>query len=264
MQEGHHPAAVHEPAVRQPDIRRLPPRANAGGITRGYRSGDFSDLLQQNEWSIELQLDVNIAALSKLDPSGTPVAEIANSKLVWTALQGLTPSLAYEEGIWVRLTHVECLGYARARWLSVNASDEVVAKDVIKHFFADTLTKRRDDNAICRLWWNAYIANLAMPGPELTALDLILKRADIRSNFVERSLTISRATLAASIVRIMREESWVTDREDNYRAFTVVVNRLGGGLVFEAMSDSDVDNFVRDCALRAGMPPRQPSSGAPT
>jgi hypothetical protein len=217
-----------------------------------YRSGDFNNMMETGEWSIELDLDVDLSPLAGLDASGKPEAEIGNSRVVWKALSGLTPTLACEEGIWARLTHVECLGFARARWLRADMDDETVVKTVEEHFFAPGLTARRDDNAISRLWWNAYVAHSVTPGPTLESLDMILKKADIRSNIVERSATASRPALTAGIVRIMRRMEWVTGTEDNFRSFMKALNRLGGGMVFETMPEADVDAFMDDCATRAG------------
>ena len=218
-----------------------------------YRSGDFNDLMGTGDWSIELDLDVDLSPLANLDPSNKADAEIANSRLVWKALSGLTPTLACEEGIWTRLTHVECLEFSRTRWLDSRDDDETAIKDIEKHFFASGLLARRDDNALSRLWWNAYIANLATPGPGLKALDMILKRADFRLNLVERSLTTSRPALAAGIVRTLeRRENWMIAHEDNFRSFMKTLNRLGGGIVFECMPEADVDAFMDDCATRAG------------
>ena len=72
-----------------------------------YREGNFSELMREGEWSVELALDVDLAPLEDLDPEPSAAAEVRNSRLVWRALGQLKPSLAYEEGIWVRLTHVE-------------------------------------------------------------------------------------------------------------------------------------------------------------
>lgn len=227
-------------------------RENIAANIERYRLGDFNDLMATGDWSIELDLDVDLAPLAALDASGKPEAEIANSRIVWKALSGLTPTLACEEGIWARLTHVECLGFSRARWLRVDMDDETVVKTVDEHFFAPGLTARRDDNAISRLWWNAYVAHSATPGPGLESLDMILKKADIRSNIVERSATASRPALTAGIVRIMRRKEWVSGQEENFRSFMKTLNRLGGGMVFETMTAAEVDAFMDDCALRAG------------
>lgn len=219
-----------------------------------YRAGDFSDLMRDGEWSIELQLEVDLSPLAELDPSNTPEAEVNNSRLVWQALHGLPPSLAYEEGIWVRLTHAECLEFSRNRWLTEGSDDLELVKAVQRHFFADTLTRRRDDNAVSRLWWNAYIANKVAPDDNLDALQIMLMKADMRANIIERSLTGSRPSLTAGILRAVRNQPWVTESEASFRSFMKALNRMGGGVVFEAMTEHEIDTFMLDCALRAGMP----------
>jgi Family of unknown function (DUF6339) len=228
-------------------------RTNVAANLDRYRHGDFIDLMPAGEWALELEFECDLSVLGGLDPSTTPEAEIANSRLVWAALGRLTPALACEEGIWTRLTHVECLGFTRDRWVKIDTDAESATKLIDDHFFATKLTSRRDDNAISRLWWNAYVANLADPHPALPALDVILKKADIRSNFVERSMTASRPSLAAGMVRIMQRQPSITDLEGNFRAFMRSVNKLGGGIVFEAMPDAEVDRFMSMCAERAGL-----------
>jgi Family of unknown function (DUF6339) len=225
---------------------------------RRYVKGSFSDLVSEGDWSIELALEVDLEPLADLDPSGTPEAEVSNSKLVWRALGRLSPSLAYEEGIWARLAHVECLDYARQRWLPDDGDEDTIEAQVRKHFFAETLTNRRDDNAISRLWWNAYIADRTMPGSDLQPLEMFLAKADFRQSFVERSETGSRPVLAAGIIRIMQSRPWVTAHENNFRVFMKKLNQLGGGIVFEAMTLADVDAFMLDCALRSGMADAKP------
>jgi hypothetical protein len=229
-------------------------KMSIGENIKRYREGDFVDLMDTGEWSLTLSVECDLAPLAELDPSGTPEAEVKNSKAVWNALKGLTPSLACQEGIWVRLTHVECLEYSRRRWITNGADDEAVIKSVTTHFFAGGLTRRRDDNAISRLWWNAQVADQILPGTDLVALPAILQKADIRQGIVERSLTASRADLAAGIVRIMDQHPWIAAHEDNFRPFMVVLNRRGGGMLFEAMSRDEVDAFMLECARAAGMP----------
>ncbi|MGE4046174.1 MAG: DUF6339 family protein [Acetobacteraceae bacterium] len=219
-----------------------------------YLEGSFSELMRDGEWSVELALDVDLAPLADLDPEPSAVAEVQNSRLVWRTLGQLKPSLAYEEGIWVRLTHVECLEYSRSRWLAGVTDPAEMEKQVALHFFARTLNGRRDDNAISRLWYNAYIAYQIIPDPALPALEVMLRRADSRLTFLERSLTGSRARLAAGVVRVGLSQPWINATEGNFREFFKVLNRRGGGRVFEAMSDEKIDMFMLDCAFRAGMP----------
>ncbi|TDT37718.1 hypothetical protein DES49_2676 [Halospina denitrificans] len=217
-----------------------------------YMAGDFLDLERENGWRIELDsVTVDLDLLSELDgETGGTAAEVANSLVVYRALKGMTPALAREERIWARLTHVECLEYSRKRWLGGN-TDEALDASVGKHFFARTLTETRDDNAIARLWWNARVAEMAAPDSPEAALNTILKTADIRSNFVERSRMVMRQPVAKAVLRIMEEESWLTATERAFRDFMVTLNREGGGILFEVLAEDEVDSFIRDCLSKA-------------
>ena len=217
--------------------------ANIGKNLDRYREGNFEDLVEEGGWSIGLKLDVNLDPLKNLVGETGVEAEVKNSLLVWSALSHMTPSLARENRIWTRLTHVDCLGYARARWLKGGETEAAVKT----HFFADTQTKCRDDNAIGRLWWNAYIAQLAMPNDHEAALRAMLKRADIRNNVVERTWTTSRPKIAAGILRTIINKPAVTVTERAFRDFMVALNRRGGGVLFELMDANEIDGFMATC-----------------
>jgi hypothetical protein len=211
-----------------------------------YCEGTFLDLVEHGGWDGKLSVEVDLEPLSKLDPSGDANAEVANSLLVWKALHGLTPTLACEDRVWSRLSHVECLEYSRSRWLK-GKSNTAAEKAIRTHFFAHGITGCRDDHAISRLWWNANIAKNLRPSDQKGALELILKTADIRSNFVERRWTGSRPRVAISILDVMERNPWITEKEANYREFMKVVNARGGGIVFELIEDVARDKFMDEC-----------------
>jgi len=214
-----------------------------------YRSGDFEDLIQANGCSIEFDLEVDLSPLKRLAPLDRRAqeADFSNAMLVWEALGHLTPSLATEARLWTHLTHLQGLEYCRARWLHLSSSNENLVKEVNTHFFAETQTRYRDDNALGRLWWAAYVAKLAMPENHQVALKAILRNTDTRSNIVERPGISTRPKLAAGIVRTIVTGSNKAASEDEFREFMKAVNRLGGGVVFEALSDDDVDRFMNEC-----------------
>lgn len=216
-----------------------------------YREGDFLDLVGAGGWSIDTSISADLTRLADLDPSGGADSEIHNSLLVWEVLGHISPSLACEDRIWSRLTHVECLNFSRARWLKSNKDEVALVKAVGIHFFASTQTACRDDNAISRLWWNSYIANQASPGDLEGALRLILKKADIRSNYVERSWMVSRTDIASEIIKAMLAQPWVTDKEDNYRKFMKALNRKGGGVLFEILDASEKNILINECVSAA-------------
>lgn len=211
-----------------------------------YSNLGFEEHLAESGWGIE-------TANVRFDPDrlaslGEHVTnEIQASLTVYTAFEGMTPALARDERLWARLAHVECLGYARARWLK-DRSDESLDAEVSRHLFARGLTGVRDDNAISRLWWNAHIAKIADPDDLDGALRLILKTADIRSNIVERANTVARPPLARAILRAMRRIDQITSTEASFREFMKVLNRDCGGILFEVMRDDEADEVLNRCA----------------
>lgn len=217
-------------------------------LTR-YTQGDFLDLEKQSGWAIETALARwDPAIVAGLDPSGTPAAEIRNSLLIYTSLQGVTPALAREERLWARLCHVECLEYARNRWIK---KKEGAAAAVRLHFFAPGLIGCRDGNAIGRLWWNGHLAALAMPGDIETGLSRLLSRANVRLQIVDRADTAFRQPLVSGIFRLLGKEDWFNSYDAAIADFMFEVNKRSGGLMFEAFDASVVDSHLSDCLAYA-------------
>lgn len=240
-------------------------RKNVGLNVERYRRTGFAAVAGDPGWDIPLGVTVDSARLATLDrstPQNVASVDLANSIIVGEAISGLSPATANEERVWARLSHVEAIEYCRARWIA--GRDEAKHEDLIRaHFFAPTQTGIRDDHALSRLWWNYQIARSCMPEDVPGALALIMKTADIRSNFVERIWMTSRRNIAGAVLRAMQSDAWITATEGNFRRFMKSLNRLGGGIVFEIMDAGETDSFVRQCAGFARTPEAQPEySGA--
>lgn len=213
-----------------------------------YLGEGFSDLAGGPGWGIERDVAIDIDALAELDGSErSAAADLKNSRIVMRALPDLSPSLANEEQIWVRLSHVEGFEYSRDRWLKGRPADKH-KEDILTHFFAPSQTGIRDDQALSRLWWNGFIATHCMPEDPDRALELLLTTADVRSNLVERIWLMGRRKLAAGVFRGMRKHPPILESEASFRNFMKTLNMLGGGIVFEAMTPSEIDDFIERCA----------------
>ena len=218
-----------------------------------YRTDGFAEFTEDPGWNIKLGIeydDILLGTLDRTTEKGVAATDLANSRVVGKALTKLSPTLANEERIWVRLSHIEAFAYARDRWIG-RANDAAIPKLVDDHFFAPTQTAIRDDHAISRLWWNYHIARTCNPDDPDDALGLILKTADIRSNFVERIWMSSRRSIASAVLDRMKVDPWLTATEMNFRIFMKSLNRLGGGIVFEALDADDISLFLDDCVARA-------------
>lgn len=216
-----------------------------------YKGGHFNDLEVAGDWRIPLSIEADLGRLDALNPDGRPESEIANSLLVGDVLGGLTPALARENRIWIRLSHIECLEYSRKRWLRENLNEEGLLKAISAHFFAPTLTRCRDDHAISRLWWNFRIARQLMPEAPERALNVILARADIRMHLVERPGIAARPALARGIVRALEGSEDLLRVERIFQVFMKTVNLRGAGVAFEVVSEEAVDVFLRECLVES-------------
>lgn len=212
-----------------------------------YREGDFLDMESSGNWRIPLSIDADLSGLSRLATDGSPASEIENSIIVGRALGHISPSIARENRLWIRMSHVECLQYARERWISDESTDEKCSAEIIKHFFAPTLTACRDDHAISRLWWNYFIAKNIDPSDVESVLRYILHRADIRLSFIERSGMASRPSFARGVVRLLARQKDLLGGEKMFRRFMKQMNLDGAGLAFEVMSDVKVDALMENC-----------------
>lgn len=215
-----------------------------------YLSIGFRDLEASGDWRIPLSISADLYRLEDLSPDKGAEAEVANSLIVGSALANLTPSLARENRIWIRLSHVEGLAYSRARWLT-SIADGKLARAIRTHFFAATWTGCRDDHAIARLWWNHQIASTLMPEDPNAALKIILSRADLRANFIERPTVGARLPLARSIIRELARNEALKASEPGFRVFMKIINAQGAGKYLETWGAAEVDVFVSNCAHAA-------------
>lgn len=211
-----------------------------------YRSSGFNDLAVDLSWSNPTRIDLDPSLFANLDQYATPDKDAEAALLVWSALKDVTPSLAREGRIWTRLCHVECLAYSRARW-PLNKPDDVTTKQIQTHFFGSSQTAVRDDNAIGRLWWGAYVASQALPEDHDNAVKALFRRTDTRLSIMERSSLGSRAPIVRTILKAAMDIPNVTASERNFREFMKALNRSGSGMMFELMSHDELDVFAGTC-----------------
>lgn len=215
-----------------------------------YTNSDFREFEAGGDWRIPLSIHADLDLLDDLIPEKGQETEVHNSILVGRALANLTPSLARENRIWIRLSHVEALNYSRKRWLE-GVTEAKLAQTIRTHFFASTWTGCRDDHAISRLWWNYYIASMLTPDEPEAALNLMLSRADLRANFIERPRIGTRLPLARGIINELNRNEPLRSSESCFRKFMKLLNARGAGQYVEVWSPTKIEVFVSECAEAA-------------
>jgi len=213
-----------------------------------YKETGFDYLMSFKPNTMDIGLKADLSPLNQLIIENPKENEVENSLLVWRALKDIPASLATENRFWTLITHANCFDYTKARWPETVCDDEHESiKQIKKHFFAIGTGGYRDDNAISRLWWNAYIANNLRPTNIKSALEIILKTAEIRSNLIERPLSFYRPNLSKALLQLMEQNKDITATRDNFRSFMRQVNLFGGGVLFESMDDYQCMAFVNKC-----------------
>lgn len=205
-----------------------------------YIEGDFEALASEPGWALELKnVHYDPSFVSKLDPANSSEAEIQNSLVVYSAFQNMTPAIARQERVWVRLCHMDGLEYSRQRWIRNDPKTNIAT-----HFFARTLDQCRDDNAIGRLWWNGHLANRIDPNDPKRVLSQFLARANIRMHFLDRSNASFRLPIAKGIIRLLENEPWLHEHDRAFEVFMLVMDKHAGGLLFETLDLSEVDQIL--------------------
>ena len=214
-----------------------------------YETGNFDDLAANARWKATLDIEYDDTLLSKLnhDPNKTANEnDRINSEIIGNVFKNLTPQLACREEIWARLSHIECLEYSRQRWLKGIHRDKLAAS-IRLHMFAAGRPNRRNNHSISRLWWTYHLAKSVRPSDPKSALIAITQSVDLRKSIFDNPWTTSRLDITRGIVDIIEARPEIS-KEKNWREFIKIVNRSGGGKVFEVMSSTDISKTLNQCA----------------
>ncbi len=210
-----------------------------------YRGAGFASESSTLGWNIEVPGvywdDSFPMHLSSADDESS---EIENSYIVHSALRGMTPAIARDERIWVRLCHAELFDYAQKRWMTSSGLSEGA---VSKHFFASGVVGSRDDNSIGRLWWNGHVASVAFPSDVRRGLVALLRRANIRKQVIDRADSAFRSALIGPLLTVIEGSAWINENDRAIATFMKSVNRRFGGLVLEDVPVGDVRNELEKC-----------------
>ncbi|MXY58838.1 MAG: hypothetical protein F4029_03035 [Gammaproteobacteria bacterium] len=180
----------------------------------------------------------------------------SNALVVYRALANLTPHQASDIRLWTYLCHNECSTYVASRWLrGRSGSNENVARDIYNHFFVHGNRGLIRDNGISRLWWLGHIAHCVDPGQPERFLDVLLFRQDPRSALIERPSVSRNYRVLKSVYLVMKKDFETKERtlfvRETFREWMKGLNRQGGVVLLDALTDGRLDRLVKREADRA-------------
>lgn len=205
-------------------------------------------------------IEVDSLADALTMPSGSrierPRFDGENALRVYGALRNLSPQLATNAGIWIYLCHADCAQYVSRRWMQeLPEAEDAAAKNVLNHFFMSGERALRRDNGIARLWWMGYIAWQVSPNDPQSFLDLILASQDVRSSLLERPAVSMNVRVLRTIYGVMQEYHGGVGGDlferFTFRAWMRAINRRGGVMLLDALSDDDLGRLLAEEAEEA-------------
>lgn len=216
-----------------------------------YRKLGFKNFFDDHERATrKLSGSFSLAKIRKLKkPSKKDdLFDPHNSKLAFMALANLNPLQAREERIWAYLCHFDGLEYMRARW-PIPDDDKEAIKHILTHYFATSARAIERDNGISRLWWMGFIANRAQGIKLAEALKVLMYRADVRANLIERPTTSASIPVFSAILRQLKfsfDGKKLLHERVNFRAFMKDINSVGGVQLLDSLSSGHLDNLMKN------------------
>lgn len=215
-----------------------------------YREGNFEFLTEDPSRLIESKCQIDEDRLLDVHCSPEDANEAACCLAVADGLNGVTPYLARDERVWVRLTHIELLHYSRTRWPIPN-KDEAAITHIQKHFFARSARGIERDNAASRLWWMATVASKVEGLKAADALEALLFQSDVRANIIERPSTSQNTALLSALV-IQLHKSLQSDQalfeRKRFRSLMKQLNLNGGVKLLDVLGVDDLQEMVGEAA----------------
>jgi len=217
-----------------------------------YKHADIEKLPDPKESTFEIDIEANLDALKRLDPSSDYKTEANNSLIVYNCLRDIKPDLARDERLWAYLTHYYALDYTSKRWPVSSEETSNPETHIRTHYFGKTNRAIERDNSISRLWWIAHITNKSTSGNIHDNLTSLLFRSDVRSSFIERPSTSRNVNLLTALLEELRDAYKIYDASGDlgiferkkFRALMVKLNEVGGYKLLDSLSVDTLKNII--------------------
>ncbi|MBT7790636.1 MAG: hypothetical protein HN757_17360, partial [Calditrichaeota bacterium] len=171
-----------------------------------YVKGFEWDKYLPSDYFRESSVPIDASKFNKIKlPDGGDNHDIYNSLFVYNLFNELTPEQAYDERVWTYYSHTIFHDYVVSRWIDGSSNKD---RSIRSHMFVHGDRGLVRDNGIARLWWMGFIAhNIAsqIPFSVEHVLNILLFKADVRSNIIERPSSAANMKISAAIIILLAE-----------------------------------------------------------
>lgn len=181
-----------------------------------------------------------------------------NSIRLFENLEGLNPSDANDERLWVTLAMTNFHAYTLQRWgqgLNRTSSKADLKKFIKNHILISTTRNLWRDQSISRLWWMSYYAKSTTPDTYELSLALLLSNSDFVSQVLGKPSIGTSRNLSSALLRVVSKRfaggskySW---NRVSFRLLMKKIDLLAGRRILNALPvadlESEVDALFVDC-----------------
>jgi len=221
-----------------------------------YLSGehDWPAFFDGEEYSRQSSIEMSEGLASRIQmPTERDLMDKENCLVVYESLKNMTPQQAADERVWAYLTHFELWEYTQRRWELDREDREKAIKSIRTHYFVPGARGLIRDNAVSRLWWMGQVANrLKQHDSAFSAensLEILLHQSDVRANLLERSSFAMSIEIFGTVMRWLKnsyEGDKILFERENFRQFMKHLNRKGGRVMLNALSNNQLDKLIAD------------------
>lgn len=173
-------------------------------------------------------------------------SDVANVKILYTALKDLTETEATDERLWSGLAHGQLWYYQRYRW---SLDTKILKENEIhnRYFFGQTKRRSLFTNPISRLWWIGRLTYDSSRKNPFELTEFLSNDFSTRSlmlfssNFTSNSLIV-RAFLSAMIE--LESEGMPIDR-DIFSEAIRFLNILGGTYILDYFEENELKEKIK-------------------
>ena len=228
--------------------------SNFGELKKKYHNHDSEfkslalglDLVDKGSYEIEDKYFRHRDIQMKLETDGLGKFDFDNAKIIYEAFEGLTPSDANDERLWVRLTHDHCHKYMVKRWMGGKEKSEKTIEE--RFFYKGRAQSARVRNGIARLWWIAHLTVQPHEADEEKKWMLtkaICESQDFITSILERTMgTYPNVRIGVLEYYIENKTAFGSSKSKKIQQILRDLNNYGGVNLLPLMSKDQVKKVV--------------------
>ncbi len=174
--------------------------------------------------------------------------DLLNTKLVFSALQHLTPLQASDPRLWAYLSHASQWSYMRKRWPVEQYLGKPRFREIVqeRYLFMPDRSRALIRNGIARLWWYGYCSFDETRKDPYELTSVLLKNLDVTQSILERAFSrnteVTRALLSVLLEREQNGKAFYV--RDKVRDLAKYIVQIGGVTIVDALDAVDLRSLV--------------------